>query len=77
MVYTQMYLMLCISSIGVYSCMRNTSNSHFLHFEKKLNVSPVTVISYSFVVHDFMILYCNAYNPIISYSNFERNYFVF
>ena len=32
MVYTQM---LCISSIGVYSYMRNISNSHCLHFEKK------------------------------------------
>ena len=74
MVYTQM---LCISSIGVYSYMRNISNSHCLHFEKKINVSPVTVIFNSFVVHDFIISYCNAYNLIILYSNFERNYFVF
>ena len=58
--------------------MLDTFNWRCLHIKKKINVSPVTIeIFYSFVVHDFMISYCNAYYLIILYSNFERNYFIF
>ena len=41
------------------------------------NISPVTIaVFYSFVGHDFIISYCNAYYLVTLYSNFERNYFV-
>ena len=54
--YTQMHLMLCISSIKGFSYMLNTFNFHCLYFEKKINVLPVTIeILNSFKEHDFMI----------------------
>ena len=55
--------MLCISSIngGSYSLMFTV-----YILKEKINVSPVTIeILYSFVEHDFMISYCNAYYLII------------
>ena len=40
------------------SYMLNSFNFHCLHFENKINVSPVTIdIFYSFVGHDFMLSY--------------------
>ena len=39
------------------------------------NVSSVTIAIFSsFIKHDPIISYCNAYYFIILYSNFERNY---
>ena len=63
MVYTKLHLMLCISSIDGFSY---SLISTVYILKKKINVSPVTIeILYSFVEHDFMISYCNAYYPII------------
>ena len=80
MVYTQMQLIFCRSSLNSFSCMLNTFNFHcrLLHFENvNNNVSSVIIaISSTFVKHDSFISYLYAYYFIIFYSNFERNYFV-
>ena len=78
MVYTQMYLMFCGSTLNRFSCMLNTFNFHCWQLHLKTNnnnVSSVTIAIFSsFIKHDSFISYYNAY--IILYSNFERNYFV-
>ena len=78
MAYTEMYLVLCRSSINGFSCTLNTLNfTADKYVLKNINVSPVTIaIFYSFVELDFIISHCNAFYLIKLNSNFERNYFV-
>ena len=60
--------------------MLNTFNFCWRQLHLKTNnnkVSSVTVAIFSsFVKHDSFISYCNTYSFIISFSNFEGNYFV-
>ena len=81
MVYTQMYLMFCRSSLNRFSCLLNAFNFTVGNYILKANnnsVSSVTIeIFCTFVKHDSFISYCSAYFFFIMlYSNFERSYFV-
>ena len=80
MVYTEMYLMFCRSSLNRFLvCLIHlifTVGNYILKTNNN-NVSSVTIAIFStFVKHDSFISYCNAYIFKKLNSNFERNYFV-
>ena len=76
MIYTLMYLMLCISSLTVF-LIGLILLILIVYILRKYNESLVTIeIFYSFGEHDFMISYRISHYLIILYSNFERNNFV-